>query len=560
MTTRIWNMPGRASARQDAAGVGACLWRNVHCVIAATILISAPAHSAAAYAEYIHTVRAGDTLIGIGQRLLKRPGDWVQVQRLNAVADPYRLPIGIALRIPVSLMRAEVAPARIANATGEVRDAQGPVAFGAAISERTQLETGADGYATVELADGSTLTLQPRSRLRIEALKRYRNTDAYDARFRLDSGRVETRSAGQARGAGRQELRTPSAVIGVRGTRFRVSAEERGPSRAEVTEGVVSAARAATPGTAAPVREGFGIVVEQDKPLARPVALLDAPDLTATPALQERVALRFGFPAVTGARSYRGQIASDQEFRAVLAEGVFASPEAKFAAPPDGDYWLRIRGIDVQGLEGRDAAKAFRLKARPEPPFPSQPTNGGKWRGDSVEFRWAAAEEAASYLFQLAADESFGALVHEAAAVTQTGLTSPGKLAPGNYAWRTASVRADGDRGPWGDVQRFTLRPAPADPDPPRIEDRQLTFTWPAEPGQSFELQLARDPRFAEAVTTLKLDVPAASLERPEPGTYYMRVRATDPDGFVGPYTATQSFEVPAPPPWWLLLFVLPLL
>jgi hypothetical protein len=39
-----------------------------------------------------------------------------------------------------------------------------------------------------------------------------------------------------------------------------------------------------------------------------------------------------------------------------------------------------------------------------------------------------------------------------------------------------------------------------------------------------------------------------------------MRVRATDPDGFVGPYTAVQRFEVPAPPPWFLLLFLIPLL
>jgi hypothetical protein len=136
----------------------------------------------------------------------------------------------------------------------------------------------------------------------------------------------------------------------------------------------------------------------------------------------------------------------------------------------------------------------------------------------------------------------------------------PGKVDPGDYVWRAASVRADGDRGPWGDPQRFKLLPAPADPDPPRIDDKQLTFTWPAEPGQTFEFELARDERFEHGVTTRKLDVPTAVLERPEPGTYFMRVRATDPDGFVGPYTATQRFEVPASPPWWLLLFLIPLL
>jgi len=45
-----------------------------------------------------------------------------------------------------------------------------------------------------------------------------------------------------------------------------------------------------------------------------------------------------------------------------------------------------------------------------------------------------------------------------------------------------------------------------------------------------------------------------------------VRTQATDPDGFVGPYSSTQRFDIPQPPPpppershpWWLLL--LPLL
>jgi hypothetical protein len=42
-----------------------------------------------------------------------------------------------------------------------------------------------------------------------------------------------------------------------------------------------------------------------------------------------------------------------------------------------------------------------------------------------------------------------------------------------------------------------------------------------------------------------------------------MRVRATDPDGYVGPFTTAQRIEVPEAPvrPWWLLfLLLLPLL
>ena len=59
-------------------------------------------------------------------------------------------------------------------------------------------------------------------------------------------------------------------------------------------------------------------------------------------------------------------------------------------------------------------------------------------------------------------------------------------LAPGRYAWRVASVRGDGDQGPFGDPLPFTLRPLPAAPvlQEPQVSDNALVLRWPAgEPG-----------------------------------------------------------------------------
>jgi hypothetical protein len=72
---------------------------------------------------------------------------------------------------------------------------------------------------------------------------------------------------------------------------------------------------------------------------------------------------------------------------------------------------------------------------------------------------------------------------------------------------------------------------------------------------------MARDGKFEKIHTERKLDQPTITLDRPEAGAYYMRVQATDPDGFVGPFTATQRIDVPEPPPSpWLFLLLLPLL
>ena len=79
--------------------------------------------------------------------------------------------------------------------------------------------------------------------------------------------------------------------------------------------------------------------------------------------------------------------------------------EALLAAElPDGDYVLRVRAIDAQGLEGRDADLRFRLKARPEPPLPSAPAPRAVTVGGRVEFAWAANPQAATYELQLAAE------------------------------------------------------------------------------------------------------------------------------------------------------------
>ena len=102
-----------------------------------------------------------------------------------------------------------------------------------------------------------------------------------------------------------------------------------------------------------------------------------------------------------------------------------------------------------------------------------------------------------------------------------------------------ASVRPDGDIGPFGDTQSFTLKPMPPVPNPPKDEGGRIGFSWSTEPGQTFDFQLAHDAAFNNIAIERKLDKPEVSIEKPsESGTYYMRFRATDPDGFVAPYSS----------------------
>ena len=87
-----------------------------------------------------------------------------------------------------------------------------------------------------------------------------------------------------------------------------------------------------------------------------------------------------------------------------------------------------------------------------------------------------------------------------------------------------------------------------------------MTFTWGGEAGQKFDFQLARDAKFTALVSEKRLDNPEITIDKPsEAGIDFMRFRAIDPDGFVGPYGSTQTIEV-KPTKWYALFLLLPFL
>lgn len=531
--------------------------RRLPAVLSVCAAIAGAPVPCAAEDDYRHVVREGETLIGIGAELLQDPRDWPRIQRHNRVSRPHFLRPGSTLRIPVALLRREAVDARITAVQGEVRADDTPLAVGDRVGQGRELTSGDQSFATLTLADGSQLVLQPRSRLKIEEMTRTRDGAATHTELRLDTGRVESDVTTASPQRPRYRVKTPTATIGVRGTSFRVGAEDSG-SRAEVTRGTVAAAGAGQ-SSSIPVAAGFGVVARAGGPLSKPIALLPPPDVRGLPALQEQTIVRFAVPPVADATRYRFQIGAGASMSDVLAEVLSIAPEAKFADLPDGDYTLRVRSIDARGLEGRDADFAFRLKARPEPPFAISPVGGAKRRGESVPLVWAESTEAARYRIQVAPDAGFARPVADIDGVTGTTLVPATRLAAGDWYWRARSIRADGDAGPWGDAQRFTLKPLPDDPASPAIGEKTVDFAWRGEPGQTFLFQFARDADFSDLVSEKHLARPATTLPRPEPGTYYLRVRATDDDGMVGPFTRAQRVEIPpAAPPWWL--WFLPLL
>lgn len=516
----------------------------------ACLLLHPPAQAAGpedAEAKVQYQTQPGDTLIGIARRHLVDPQAWPQLQRLNRIRDPRRMPIGQPLLIPLSLVKSEAANATLVAARGRVEGGGQLLAAGQALGEGSEVVTGPDGQVTVRLVDGTVLRLRAAGRLRIDESRRISIGGASRSRARLEQGRVEVEAAPARGGQPGFRIGTPQGVMAVRGTQFRVEADA-GLSRNEVLEGAVGVSGS---GPETRVVAGFGTVIDASGRVADPVALLPAPDLSALPALHERPLVRLQMPPLAGAQGYRLQIGRDAGFDSLLVDLRTSGSELRIAGLDDGRYPYRVRAVGAQGLEGRDAQGLLVLKARPEPPLPRAPAPRAVIVGDALTFSWAASSEAARYRLQVAraGADGFVSPLHDLRGLDTVSHALQG-LAPGAYQWRLASLRADGDQGPFGDALGFEMRappPVPAAPGlgaPPAVGDHGVRLFWQGRPGERFDFQMARDAAFTQLVVQRELQGNEIELPLPGDGRFHVRLRARDADGFVGPWSASQHFDV----------------
>jgi hypothetical protein len=519
---------------------------------AASPLWAAAAAAPPPEATWAYRVVKGDNLYTVARTYLAPGVGWQRLQRLNRIANPLRLAPGRELRLPVAWLRAQATVATVAFLQGSAQRetagrAAAPLSLGDTLNPGDLLATGDAASVTLRLADGSRVLVSAGSRVRMESLLSFGGSGVIHSRVGVEQGEADSRINPDHAPGTRYDVRTPALTLGVRGTEFRVRVGDA--SAAEVTQGRVAAATSR--GAAKALDAGFGAVATPGGALTVQ-ALPAAPGLTTLPTLYERVPLRFSWPVQANAVAYRAQVFAEGDLDRRLLDGLFESPGAQWADLPDGRYLLQVRARNAKGLEGLDGRLAFTLKARPEPPFTASPRDGGRAYGTSVEFSWTGVAAAQRYRLQVAPDARFETLLVDRADLGSPKLDLP--LAPGRYHWRLASIAAGDDLGPFSDAASFELREIPPPPplEPPKADGDTLVFRWRARSGDdAYDVQVAHDPAFAKLLLERRENLPELLLTpKPGWGTYYLRVRTIEADGFVGPWGAAQQFKV-SPSLWW---------
>ena len=547
----------------------ALLKRALAPIFAAVLLpaaLAAPVAAPASAPQQLlvpYTVTSHDTLIGLNKTLFAAPGVWKDVARINHLSDSNRIKPGQVLLVPADALHSKVVPAQLLSAFGDVQVAGRPVAAGASIPVGDTIRTGDASTAVVQLADGSHIKLAPNSEGRLDEQRRFQvkaTAAAIDeglvaASLRLISGSVEVFASKVLR-ARPLEVSTPTAVIGVRGTVYRVrndvtpataAASAVNASATEVLEGKVHAQVGAAATQAADVPARFGAPLEEGRKIVV-LPLPPAPDLSRVPANFDHLPVKFRVP---GTLPLRVQVANDAAFDHIQLDlHVGAGDDVRLPQLADGAWHLRVRAISPEGLEGLDAVRDLQLLARPESPFLVEPPASAKRPMGDVALRWTHNPDAATYIVEVARDAKFGDIVLRDEHVGgETVAFHPADsdfgAADGVYWWRVLSVDANGRRGAWSDSQALVLRPTPRAPLGRLSPDGAFVeLSWGGRPEDHTEVELARDEAFQQIVARGEFDAPGGKLARPPSGSYFAHYRFVEPDGFKTAWSGAVRIEV----------------
>jgi hypothetical protein len=418
---------------------------------------------------WLYRIEPGDTLIGIAKRYLIDGERWREIQDLNGVKQTRRLQPGALLRVPTEKTKVGAVLATAVAVSGKVERQLGGAGEKISLKANDQVKqgdrviSGADASLKLEFVDGSYVQLQRDTIVTFKLLQGQAAARLSSVQIVVEQGRVETMVKPLKSKVMRYEVLTPTVQIGVRGTNFRVNFDAASAlSRSEVLDGAVNARNDFGSEN---IPKDFGTVILPNAAPLPPIPLLPAPKVDGIPALIDASPVRLTWESIVGATQYRAQLATTADFSNVIADQLVTAPEAAFADIPDGRYYLRVRAIDNNGLEGKNADRAIDIKARPVPPLsvelPEPALLPPVLQGHTLRIAWSDVGLGQRVRLQVARDREFNKIQLDRSTAQQyVEFYSP---VGGEYFVRAALVNEDGFSAPFGTAYRIAI-PSLSDP------------------------------------------------------------------------------------------------
>ena len=478
---------------------------------------------------------------------------WQQIQQLNSIPDPRRIPRGTTIKIPVEWLNLVNAQVKVVAIQGRPiiieKSQQTPLMVNMTLKNGSTLRTHAQENALLQFIDGSKMLVKENSQLFFAELNSYAKTDLHNTHVILQSGSVDNMVKPRKTNQGSfYQISTPTAIMAARGTQYRVNYSY--PDKIASTEVLKGSISAEGVNKAVVVQQNMGTVIREGQAPIPPKPLLPPPNLSLIPQIVTSSPAQLSFSPLAGAAAYQAEIAQTQNFTTLIYSTKNTSPVVMMPKLADGVYFIRVRGIDRDGLQGLDSIKSFRVDARPLAPATISPTPSTSVRERSaVSFAWKPPVRANGYHLQVSKSPDF----RSSLVINQPRLSSASfkinTLAPGQYYWRVATLDGAGRAGDFSKPVAFFIKAIPKSPRVERLEfkEEQVYFIWKQQVvGQKYHFQIAKDQEFILLTAQTIVAQPFVTFSKLAAGIYYVRIAAIDTDGYKGPFGSPQAIKVPA--------------
>ena len=486
--------------------------------------------------DWTYTLRPGETFDQIADELLKPSTPAQRLASYNRIAATTDVRAGQQIRIPVAWLKQRPEPARVKGTSGHVRVkpagsvAPRPLTAGRQIMAGDTIITH-DGTATVTLADGSTIQINPGSSVVFNRLTRYGRAGMTDTRMRLERGGVSNRVTPLIEEGARFEIETPSAIAAVRGTTFSLQADGDG-SHLQVTEGRVAfgprgSVREIPAGYGASVGAGNGgeMRIRRLPPAPQPDPLADTIDrLPAALSWQPN-----------GARQYQVAIL-DQETGQPVRNKQTSDTRFDLSGLANGRYRAQIASLSNDGMSGMPAEVDFQVDLSARAAELLAPPPQAEVDSDRPTFSWRYQGESEKARVEIARDSSFTDVVASSPWSARESANPEKSLKPGQYHWRVVT-EAGGSSVATSETRTLTVNGTlpPVNVISANYVDRQVRIFWERNRDASgYLLQLSEDPSFEEVIKEATVDDTTAALRLIPGRRYFVRLRALSEGPIVG--------------------------
>ena len=304
--------------------------------------------------DYKVTVKAGETFSNIVVRELNTLSPWEVVAEYNNLASPDELKPGDVIVIPAHLIRLKnfatvVYVKRNVTHYNSITNSKSELRKGDRIHRGDQIETDETGFVSVSFNGGTSVNIQPVSKMKVAALECVDSDDTCEIDLETFKGTlgVNVQSVG-FKNPTEFNIKTPYASAAVRGTEFDFDVTDDG-NILGVTEGTVEIAYN---GASNNINESQGVLAGEGRSINDVFDLLKQPEL----ALHDDVTLIssediISWQPVAQAASYRIDFASSESMADVLTS---SSETNTFIRPvlPQGEIYVAARAVANNGLRG----------------------------------------------------------------------------------------------------------------------------------------------------------------------------------------------------------------